>query len=325
LQGSARLDAEAAGHDLQAAAMTVAAEVTELWINILSQKLQKELLEQQLETNATYLDLVELRFRKSLASALDVLQEKQLVEKIKAQIPLIEMQERLLKNQLSILLGRMPNKVPEIMGRELPVLQAPPAAGLPVQLLENRPDVIAALKRLEVADLDLAAARADRLPSLRLSGSVAYDSDAFDRLFDNWFANLAASLTAPLFDGSRRKAEVEANQAVVEQSLAEYRQTVLTAVREVEEALISEQKIREHIGALKNQLQATRNALDEARARYINGLNDYLPVLTHLLSVQGLESDLIQRQEDLLVARVSLYRAIGGTWTDELLEPPKTN
>jgi outer membrane protein TolC len=118
---------------------------------------------------------------------------------------------------------------------------------------------------------------------------------------------------------------VEANRAVVEQSLAEYRQNVLAAVREVEDALISEQKIRAHIGALKNQLQETRKALDEARNRYINGLNDYLPVLTQLLSVQGLESDLIQRQEDLLAARVSLYRAIGGTWTGELFEPAKTN
>jgi outer membrane protein TolC len=84
-------------------------------------------------------------------------------------------------------------------------------------------------------------------------------------------------------------------------------------------------KIREHIAALESQLQAAQNALTEARTRYINGLNDYLPVLTQLLSVQNLENDLIQRHEDLLVARVSLYRAIGGSWVDDLVPPAPNN
>ena len=109
----------------------------------------------------------------------------------------------------------------------------------------------------------------------------------------------------------------------MQQQLAEYRQLVLTAVREVEDALIRETKIREHIGALESQLESARSALNEAGTRYLNGLNDYLPVLTQILSVHGLESDLIQRQADLLTARVSLYRAIGGSWADELSPPVK--
>jgi outer membrane protein TolC len=111
----------------------------------------------------------------------------------------------------------------------------------------------------------------------------------------------------------------------MEQQLAEYRQVVLDAVQEVEDGLISEKKIREHIAALQNQLQAAQNALTEARTRYINGLNDYLPVLTQLLSVQNLENDLIQRNDNLLVARVSLYRAIGGSWVEDLVPPASNN
>ncbi|MGB6288913.1 MAG: efflux transporter outer membrane subunit [Desulfobulbales bacterium] len=322
---SALLEAEASREDLNAAAMTVAAEVADRWIAILSQRLQRQLLEQQLATNKTYLELVELRFRKSLASALDVFQQRQLVERVKAQLPLIEMQERMLENQLAILLGRMPNQAPRISRQELPVIAAVPAAGLPVQLLQNRPDIAAALRRMEASDQDLAAARADRLPALRLTGGAAYDNDELAALFDNWVVNLAASVTAPIFDGSRRKAEVEINLAAVQQQLAEYRQIVLSAVREVEDALISETKIREHIAALENQLQAGQNALSEAGTRYVNGLNDYLPVLTQLLSVQNLENDLIQRHEDLLVARISLYRAIGGSWVDDLTPPAQNN
>ena len=322
---SALLEARASREDFNAAAMTVAAEVTNRWVAVLSQRLQKQLLEQQLAINRTYLDLVELRFRKSLASALDVFQQRQLVERVKAQLPLVEMQERMLMHELAVLLGRMPNQPPEISRLELPVLDAVPAAGLPVQLLQNRPDIAAALKRLEATDQDLAAARADRLPALRLTGSAAYDSDELDELFDNWIINLTAALTAPLLDGGRRRAEVEISRAAVQQQLSDYRQTVLTAVREVEDALISETKIRAHIAALENQLQEGENGLTEARTRYINGLNDYLPVLTQLLSVQNLESDLIQRHEDLLGARIDLYRAIGGTWVENLEPPAQAN
>jgi outer membrane protein TolC len=144
-----------------------------------------------------------------------------------------------------------------------------------------------------------------------------------ESLFDNWIASLAASLALPIVDGSRRRAEVAVNRAAVQEQLAEYRQVVLSAVREVEDALLRETKTRQHIAALEKQLQASNNALAEARTRYINGLNDYLPVLTQLLSVQNLESDLIRRQEELLGARVGLYRAIGGAWVDGLAPPAR--
>ena len=322
---SAHLSAEASREDLNAAAMTVAAEVSSRWISILSQRLQRQLIDQQLSTNKIYLDLVELRFRKSLASALDVFQQRQLVERVRAQLPLIEMQERMLENQLAVLLGRMPDRSPQISRLQLPVLNQIPVAGLPVQLLQNRPDIVAALRRLESADQALAAASADRLPALRLTGSAAYDSDELEELFNNWIVNLGAGLTAPLLDGGRRKAEVDIKQAAVQQQLAEYRQLVLSAVREVEDALISETKIRENIGALESQLQTARKGLTEARTRYINGLNDYLPVLTQLLSVQDLEKTMIGSTADLLGARISLYRAIGGSWVDDLNPPARNN
>jgi multidrug efflux system outer membrane protein len=159
------------------------------------------------------------------------------------------------------------------------------------------------------------------LPALRLTGAAAYSSDDLDNLFDNWLANLAAGLTAPIIDGGRRKEEVLYTEAGIRQQLAEYRQTVLVAVREVESALVREEKIRANIRGIENQLKAARIALEEAGFRYTNGLIDYLPVLTQLLSVQNLELDLIARKTDLLIARMDLYRAIGGTWTDALTPP----
>jgi len=318
---SANLAAVASRHDLDGAAISIAAEVAERWARIIAQRQQKTLLYKQLAANETYLDLVELRFRKALASALDVMQQKQLVERVKAQLPLIELEESLLLNELAVLIGRQPYDAPQFDRQLLPEFDTPPAAGIPAQLLEYRPDVLAAFNRLAAADQDLAAARADRLPALRLTGAAAYSSDELDELFDNWLANLAAGLTAPLIDGGRRKAEVLYAESAVLEQLAQYRQTVLTAVREVESALQREAKIRENINGLENQLEAARIALEEAGFRYINGLIDYLPVLTQLISVQNLENDLITRTLDLLIARMDLYRSLGGTWTETLTPP----
>lgn len=318
---SAEFAAAASLEDLNAAAMTIAAEVANRWIGILAAEREQHLLQLQLQTNRTYLELVELRFQKSLASALDVMQQRQLVERVRARIPLAQMQARLLRNELAVLLGRMPGELPEIVTEKLPGLTDIPAAGVPARLLENRPDIRAALSRLEAAEQNLIVARADRLPALRLTGRAAYDSDTVERLFDNWLLNLAAGLTAPLLDGGRRKAEVEATGAAVREQLALYRQTVLNAVREVEEALVREVKIREYIDRTEDQLRAAKSALAEAGARYQNGLNDYLPVLTQLLSVQNLEIDLITRKEDLFLTRINLYRSLGGSWTAELQGP----
>jgi outer membrane protein TolC len=139
-----------------------------------------------------------------------------------------------------------------------------------------------------------------------------------DVLFDNWLLSLAGNLTAPVFDGKRRAAEVDRSLAVVDENLAAYHKTVLTAIKEVEDALVNETKQREHINGLEKVTATARKALTEAGNRYRKGLTDYLPVLTQLLTVQGLERELIQKQANLLEVRISLYRALGGTWTESL-------
>ena len=104
--------------------------------------------------------------------------------------------------------------------------------------------------------------------------------------------------------------------AVVDEKLWAYRRTVYTAIKEVEDALVNEEKRRLHIQALELQIAAARQALKQAGERYRKGLSDYLPVLTQLLATQGLERTLIQRRNELLMDRISLYRALGGAWTE---------
>jgi multidrug efflux system outer membrane protein len=315
---SALLEVTAAREDLNTAAMTLAAEVANRWVNIISQRMQKRLLERQLQTNLTLLELIELRFRMSMVSALDVYQQKQVVENIKAEIPLVEAEEQLLLNELALLMGKPPGTSLKISREDFPEPTEIPATGLPADLLSLRPDLRRAGMRLQAADWQVAAARANRLPAIRLTAGAQYGKGDMDVLFDNWLLSLAGNLTAPIFDGGRRAAEVDRRQAFADENLSAYRQTVLTAIKEVEDALVSEVKQREHIRALENVLITARKALEEAGIRYRNGLTDYLPVLTQLLAVQNLERNLIRQQAILLNARVSLYRSLGGTWTDSL-------
>lgn len=313
-----QLDAEATQEDLHAAAITLSAEITQLWIRIISQRMQKQLLERQLDSNQIILDLIRYRFQRGMVSALDVFQQKQAVENVRAEIPLVEQSEQLLIHELAVLLGRPSSALLNIRQQALPDCPEIPQVGLPADLLKMRPDIRAAGLRLEASDWDVAAARANRLPALRLSGTAQYGEAEMDVLFDNWILSLAANLTAPIFDGGQRKAEVERTRAVVDENLVQYRYTVLAAVKEVEDALVQEQKGQEHIQALEQVHETAVNAFREAIERYRNGLNDYLPVLTQLLSVQSLERNLIQKRAALLQTRISLYRALGGTWVGNL-------
>lgn len=316
---SATLRADASRLDLYTAAISVAAEVGGHWVELISQRMQKRLLQEQLRINNTLLELVQLRFNMAMVSALDVFQQKQVVEKVKAEIPLVEEREELLRHQLAVLLGKPPRTDLAVARTELPEPAPLPPTGLPADLLANRPDVRAAGLRLKAADWQITEARANRLPRLSLTGRARYGEGDLDVLFDNWLLTLAGNLTAPILDGGRRAAEVDRTRALADENLARYRDTVLTAVREVEDALTSETKQREHIAWLEKMITTARSALEEAGVRYRNGLNDYLPVLTQLLTVQGLERDLIQRKAALLAARLRLYRALGGTWPRELV------
>ena len=317
-QAAALLQAAASREDVSTAAVTIAAEVANRWIQIIAQRMQKQLLEEQLRVNKTLLELVELRFRMAIVSALDVYQQQQVVESVKAEIPLVERDEELLRHELAILLGRPPLTELGITRSKLPQLAALPPTGLPADLLAARPDVKSAGLRLEAADWQIAAARAARLPALSLTARARYGQGDLDLLFSNWLLSLAANLSVPVLDGGRLAAEVDRTRALADENLAVYYNTVLTAVKEVEDALVSEAKQREHIQGLKQVVATARSALEEAGVRYQNGLNDYLPVLTQLLTVQGLERDLIRRQADLLTSRVQLHRALGGTWPQEL-------
>jgi multidrug efflux system outer membrane protein len=315
---AAALDREASREDLNTVAITLSSQVASRWVGIVAQQLQTEVIRLQLQSNQTTEELIELRFRKSLSSALDVYQQRQTVAATESQIPKAELREELLRNELAVLIGQSDFQSLVVTDTKLPNIGQLPSIGIPADVLANRPDVRKAGLQLQSADWQVSAARADRLPAIRLTASANYaDSNAAD-VFDDWIANLAASVTGPIFDGGRRKAEVERSRAVVDERLAAYRATILNAIKEVEDALVSEEKQHTFIRALDERLEAARRSHEESVNRYRNGLIEYTTVLIQLNTLQNLERDRVAAQYDLLQFRINLYRALGGTWPNEL-------
>lgn len=303
----------ASRYDLQSARITLSANITQSWLSIVAQQRRLDLLKQQLEANLDTVELLKVRQRNGIATALEVYQQQQTVDSTRAMIPAAELQRDLQKSQLAVLLGRSNASDLAIQTASVPDLPPQPASGIPSDLLQKRPDLQSEFERLTARDYAVAIARADRLPTLTLTGSVTDSETQFSDLLDNWAGNLAAGLAAPLFDGGRRKAEVDYQLARVEEGVALYRQKVITAISEVDNALLQERKTAEQLALQRRQLKTLERQLNEAGIRYRRGLADYLNVLAALTSKQNLERTLISTELNLYSARIELYRALGGS------------
>ena len=198
----------------------------------------------------------------------------------------------------------------------------PVAAGVPADLLLQRPDVRAAGERLEAARFSIGARRAELLPSLSFSGTIGLQAAEVDGLFnvDQWFRNLIGNLTAPIFQGGRIRSNIALAHANFSQAAAAYGRTVVTAVHEVEGALAAldnEGRRHEFLQSQREEAMASVALQSERYASGVAGYTDYLDALRALLNV---ESTLAGARRDLALARLSVHRALGGEWT----EPPET-
>ncbi|UCF31544.1 MAG: efflux transporter outer membrane subunit [bacterium] len=317
---AALLEVEASQDDLCTAALTLASEVTLKWLELLSVRQQLEILDTQIETNRTILDLIELRYLKGAASALDIYQQRQVLAESMAGIPQLEARRQTLLNDLAVLTGEPPRTDLGLRAVAFPEVGSLPETGVPADLLARRPDVRAAGHELFAARSQLRAARADRLPSVNLTATAGFRADGWGNLFDSWLASLAANLSLSLFNAGAIRAEVTRREWIADERLATYGQTVLTAILEVEEAMINEVKQVEYIQAQESRLKIAADSYREALQRYRKGLIDYLPALESLISAQRLERTVVQARFDRLSYRVKLHRALGGTWMGEIME-----
>ncbi|WDP91452.1 MAG: efflux transporter outer membrane subunit [Desulfobacter sp.] len=308
---AADLALEAARQDYNAAALDLTADIAETWANIISVGRRLEILHSQIEVNTTHLDLQKLRFLNGKASALDVSQQRESLAQALSAVPLLEKEEKELVNKLGFLLGATPGQPVMVKTHAFPEMAGPADPGIPAALLENRPDIRAARVRLLAARSEVAAARADLMPSLTLTASALFSSGSLDLLFQNWVASLAASLAGPIFDGGKRQAEVERTRAVVKENLNLYAKTVSQALQEVEDSLVGIDRQAAYIQRLEEELEAARLTLIDARVQYLNGQSSYLSYLTAWSAIERLERQLVSEQAGLVKERITLQRAMG--------------
>jgi NodT family efflux transporter outer membrane factor (OMF) lipoprotein len=316
---AASLDALATRGSLESIAMTVVASVAEAWFDVVYQRAARNLLTEQVDTNQIFLEIIYLRMGLGQASAPDIYLQRQQIESLEAELVLVEGREAVAAHRLAVLVGEAPQRSVTGDRSSLPSLPSLPAIGVPADLLDQRPDVRAARYQLEAADHRLAAAVVDRLPSVRLTGALTFQAAEIADLFEEIFWSVAGSVSAPLFEGGRNSAEIDRTEAVVDERLYSYAETLLGAMQEVESALVLEHQQLAFIEQLGHRAETAQAALDLERERYRRGVTDYLRVLTALQSVQRIERALLDAHRQLLSHRVQLCRAVGGDWSRDLV------
>ncbi len=314
--------AQATYYDYQVAAMTLSAEISMTWYQLVTARKQLSLVNQQIQTNEDIVRLIRARFAGGQTRAVDILRQEQLAQSTQNQRFFYETDVIILENQLAVLLGRSPQNQINLSTGDFPDLPELPDTGVPLELIRRRPDVQQAFNLVLAADRDMAEAIRSKYPRLSLSLSGQMRSNNYENLFQDWAYTLAGNIVAPLFYGGRIRAEIDYAEALKNQWLYEYGQTVLTSFREVEDALIREKKQQERLQVLQRQLDLAQKTNRQLRMEFLNGLSDYLDVLLSLDQEQRLQRDIIEARQIQLEIRIALYRALAGGFETERSETP---
>ena len=291
----------------------VAAAIAAQYVEYRRTGAQLALLEESNELQRQTLRIVTLRFEAGLSANLDVRRAAADLAQTQARLGLIEVARAEAKHALAVLLGEAPGTfdIPESSNGDIaiPDYGAGPSIGGPANLLRRRGDVLAAEARLAAAAAQVGIQQADLRPSLVVPGALLLGDGSLDGLFSDFLATLGAALDLPLFDGGRRRAEVEAGRAELDASLAEYRQAFLLALGEAENALVAISAYRQRADALAQAIEESETALGQSKALYREGLASLFDVLDAQRQLISSRQSLLDNQADLANAFIALHSA----------------
>ncbi len=322
---AARLRTQAGRLETQTLLLSLSAQLAEQYFLAAEQRAQFKLVEGQIGRFQELITTIGNRYRSGLATARELYQARQNLARAEAALPQFRTGITRAENSIALLIGQFPQQQLTIID-QLPQLESTIDIGLPASLLIQRPDVKATLEKLRAADRELAAALADRLPAIDLSATAYYSATQLARgNIDGSFWSLALGLTQPLFDGGRRAAESDRQRALRDEQLASYRKVIINAVQEVETAQVADRNSAERRNWLQQQLHASSQELFHAQENYRYGLVSSQDLLESEIRYLETASQDIAVQRQWLLDRVSLARALGGSWmADELEQQRKT-
>jgi NodT family efflux transporter outer membrane factor (OMF) lipoprotein len=310
---AADLSAEAAEADLRSATLSLAARTAQSCFELAETRQRVAVVQASIDDRGALVELLQGRFNLGLAQGLDLSLALTDLSDARAELNDAANQMQLAQRRLEVLLGRYPAGTFERC-RQLPELPAAMPAGLPAELLNRRPDIVAAFDRLRAQDHRLNSARKALLPRVTLAASGGSLGNSLADLSDPRSAawNLALGLTQPLYAGDRLQADIDLRRAQSDEALHLYRETVLQALREVEQSLAAESWLRGREQALAATVEQTETSRALAIYSYRNGTVDILTLLDSYRSTLIAQTALLDARLKLLDNRLDLYLALGG-------------
>ena len=315
---AAQADVEATAAALGSAQVSLAAEVAINYIALRGLQERLAIALSNLASQQETLQISNWRLQAGLTTSLVTEQARAAAEQTAAQVPALESSLAQTRHALAVLTGQPPAALDAALADAAPVPQAPAdlVLAIPAQTLRQRADVRAAEARIGAALARVSQADAARYPSLRISGNLGLSAATLGALTGGAsVANaLLASISVPLFDGGAARAQVRVQEAALEQARIGYEATVLTALQDVEDALVALQGDRERLAHLQAAAGAAANADLLARQRYQSGLIDFPTVLDTQRTLLSAQDGVASAQASLATDHVRLYKALGGGW-----------
>jgi multidrug efflux system outer membrane protein len=300
--------------------VSLLAEVARNYIDIRNAQQLIEVTRSNVLSQQATLELVRARQQGGLTSELEVAQAASQVAATRAQLPSLDTSKKQAVHALGILLDREPGALLNRFEspRPIPAAINPTPVDLPSELLLRRPDVRRAERQLAAASAEIGVATAELYPRINLAAFLGLQNTRitdFTPIGKSW--SMASSLSMPIFNWGKLQANIKAKKAVYEQSFFAYRTTVLSAFKEVEDALAAYANELERRRSLAENVEASRLAVDLANERYLKGLTSFLDVLTAEKTLFQAQSDLLESEAESSLQLVALYKALGGGWQPE--------
>jgi multidrug efflux system outer membrane protein len=315
---AARAELMASEFGLRTIQLALIADVVSTYYQLLDFHQRLAISKSTLKSRLDSLEIIQQRFDKGIIAQIDVNQAQIQKEIAAAAIPQFQRSIAATENGLSVLLGRLP----DTYQTRIPLDQQPTIpdipVGLPADILDRRPDIIQAKFLLKARTEDIGVAEALRLPAISLTGSLGVAStDLGSITTDGGVWSVGGQLLGPIIDFGKNKRRVEIEQERTKQALYQYENTVLTAFREVEDALSGIATYRQELAAIERQQQAAKNANRLSKERYDKGVSSYLEVLDTERTLFNAELQLSELRQLYRNAYVGLYKALGGGWLTE--------
>ena len=315
---SSKAQAQASADDLETMKLMIQAEVAADYFTMRALDSQRGVLLSSVQVFSKSFDLTMSRRAGGVATDLEVAQSETILKTTQAQLPSVALQRAQFEHALALLVGQNAStfRIPERILSTTPPLIPP---GLPSELLERRPDISAAERRMAAANANIGVAKAAFFPAIQLNGLAGLESVNAGSLFNSSsrFWAVGPSLTLPLFEGGQLRANMRLAQATYEEMIASYRQTVLTAFSEVENNLSAQNLLDSQYELESGALVAARKQLEVANNRYRDGLITYLEVATAESTELNIEFSTKQLSGQRLVAAIALVKSLGGGWKVE--------